>query len=417
MKSAFLIAWRGLWRGKTLWTLLAAVVAFHFLLPGIVRSDGTDAGAFEMTVRIVCGAVFALACTTSLAIGCGMFAREREDELLPLSIVRPASAFSIAAGRWIAIVLLFTLVFLTNAILLNAKQVKGGFAPPGCRVHLAPSLPPAEVSAALAMEAYLKSDTTPEAVKKSPRSAILSLLTAKENERYEVVRPGQTVEWPFADVPSGPLVVKTRFSTMYSLKAQLNGVFRFRDAAGTVSNNTQAVLEVPLAGSAQKGKDRVETLSFTNTGKTNVMLRPRRDVELLALGDSFMANSIRASLEMLAVSGLLAAFGLFLSASLSRPVALFTAAVLLAATMMAPDAVSQFPDEFNATFGEKAGLAISRAVMVFTSALSEISPVSDLASGKAIVADELVRAVTFDAVLMPALLLVLSAFLLRRKTR
>ena len=147
------------------------------------------------------------------------------------------------------------------------------------------------------------------------------------------------------------------------------------------------------------------------------MLRPRRDVELLALGDSFMANSIRASLEMLAVSGLLAAFGLFLSASLSRPVALFTAAVLLAVTMMAPDAVSQFPDEFNATFGEKAGLAISRAVMVFTSALSEISPVSDLASGKAIVADELVRAVTFDAVLMPALLLVLSAFLLRRKTR
>lgn len=417
MKSAFLIAWRGLWRGKTLWTLLAAVAAFHFLLPGIVRSDGTDAGAFEMTVRMVCGAVFALACTTSLAVGGGMFAREREDELLPLSLVRPASAFSIAVGRWLAVVLLFSLVFLFNAILLNARQVRDGFAPPGCRVHFSPSLPPAEVSAALAMEAYLKSDTTPDAVKKSPRSAILSLLTAKENERYEVVRPGQTVEWPFAGVPSGPLTVKTRFSTMYSLKAPLNGVFRFRDASGTVSNNTQAVLEVPLAGSAEKGTDRVETLSFTNTGKTNVMLRPRRDVELLALGDSFMANSIRASLEMLAVSGLLAAFGLFLSAALSRPVALFSAAVLLAATMMAPDAVSQFPDEFNATFGEKAGLAVSRAVMVFTSALSEVSPVSDLASGKAIGVDGLVRAAVFDVMLLPALLLALASFLLRRKTR
>lgn len=417
MKAAFLTAWRGLWRGKTLWTLLAAVAAFHFLLPGIVRSDGTDAGAFEMTVRVVCGAVFALACVSSLAIGCGAFAREREDELLPLSLVRPASAFSLAAGRWLAVFLLFSLVFLANAVLLNAKQIKGGFPPPDCRVHFAPSLPPAEVSAALAMEAYLKSDTTPDAVKKSPRSAILSLLTAKENERYEVVRPGQTVEWPFAGVPPGALTVKTRFSTMYSLKAPLNGVFRFRGAAGTVSNNTQAVLEVPLAGCGEKGAGEVETLSFTNTGKINVMLRPRRDVELLAPGDSFMANAIRASVGMLAVSGLLAAFGLFLSAALSRPVALFTAAVLLAATMMAPDAVSQFPDEFNATLGEKAGLAISRAVMVFTSALSEVSPVSDLASGKAIGAENLVRAVASDVFLLPSLLLALASFVLRRKTR
>ena len=79
MKSAFLIAWRGLWRGKTLWTLLAAVLASHFLLPGIVRSDGTDAGAFEMTVRIVCGAVAAIVYVSALAIGAGMFAKERED--------------------------------------------------------------------------------------------------------------------------------------------------------------------------------------------------------------------------------------------------------------------------------------------------------------------------------------------------
>jgi hypothetical protein len=158
-------------------------------------------------------------------------------------------------------------------------------------------------------------------------------------------------------------------------------------------------------------------LSFTNTGRNDVMLRPRRDVELLVPGDSFMANSIRASLEVLALSGLLAAFGLFLSAALSRPVALFTAAVLLAATMMAPDAVSQFPDEFNATVGEKVGLAISRAVMTFTSAISDVTPVSDLASSKAIDVAGLSTAMAFDLVLIPSLLLALAAFLLRRKTK
>jgi ABC-type transport system involved in multi-copper enzyme maturation permease subunit len=417
VRSAFLIAWRGLWRGKTLWTLLAAVVAFHFLLPGLVRSDGTDAGAFEMTVRIVFGAVFAVVCAASLAIGGGMFAREREDDLLPLSLVRPMSAFSIAVGRWLAVVLLFALVLAVNAVLVNIVPQKGGFAPPDCRVHVGPALPPAEVSAALAMEAFLKKDTTPEAVKKSPRAAILALLTAKENERYEVVRPGQTVSWPFAGVPSGPLAVKTRFSTMYSMKAPLNGVFRFNGCEGIVSNNTQAVLEVPLVACMTANTNGNDLLSFTNTGGNDVMLRPRRDMELLVPGDSFKANSIRASLEMLALAGLLAAFGLFLSAALSRPVALFTAAVLLAATMMAPDAVSQFPDEFNATTGEKVGLAISRAVMIFSSAFSDVSPVSDLASGKAIVSSGLFRAMMVDLVLLPAPLLALAAFLLRRKTK
>ena len=130
MKSAFQIAWRGLWRGKTLWTLLAAVMAFHFLLPGLVRSDGTDAGAFEMTVRVVCGAVSALVCVASLTIGGGMFAKEREDELLPQSLVRPVSAFSVAAGRWLAVLLLSACVILVNAIMLNTMRQKDGSVTP-----------------------------------------------------------------------------------------------------------------------------------------------------------------------------------------------------------------------------------------------------------------------------------------------
>lgn len=417
MKAAFLVAWRALWRGKTLWTLLAAVFAARFLLPGMVRSDGTGAGEFEMTIRIVCGAVSLIVCVAALAIGGGMFAKEREDDLLPQSLVRPASAFSIALGRWLAMLLLFACVISANAVLINVVPPKAGFEPPACRVHAAPDLPPAEVSAARAMDAFLKDERTPQAIRESPRTAILSLLTAKENERYEVVRPGETATWPFAVGAEGPISVKTRFSTMYSIKAPLNGVFRYGGLSGVVSNNTQAVLEVPLAADSGAAPVERSVLTFTNTGKTDVMLRPRRDIELLSPGDSFMANSIRSSVEMFSLAGLLAAFGLFLSAALSRPVALFTATVLLAAAVMAPDAVSQFPDEFNATFGERAGLAISRAVMALTSALSDVNPVSDLASGKAVVLGDVLRAAMIDLVFLPFVLLVLAAFLLRRKTK
>ena len=417
MKSAFLIAWRGLWRGWTLWTLLVSVAALHLLLPGIVRSDGTDAGAFEMSVRVVCGAVAAIIYSAALAIGGGMFAKEREDELLPLSLVRPASAFSVAVGRWLAMVLLFACVVLANAALLNALPQKGASWRSDCRVHLTPSMPPAEVSAAKAMEEFLRDERTPEAVRKSPRAAVLSLLTAKENERYEIVRPGQTSSWPFSGLVTGPFWVKTRFSTMYNLKTKLNGVFRIGNLTGIVSNNTQAVLEIPLAVTAGSNTNGVDMLTFTNTGKTDVMLRPRRDIEILAPGDSFLANSIRASIEILSLAGLLAAFGLFLSSALSRPVALFTSSVLLAAALMAPDAVAEFPDEFNATFGEKAGLAISRIVMSLTSAISDVSPVSDLATGKAIAAKDVLRSVVDGLILFPSILLAFTACLLRRKTK
>ena len=444
MKDAFLVTWRSLWRGKTLWILLFATIAAHVLLPAIVRSDGTEAGRFEMYVRVVCGAVAALAYVTALALACGSFSRDREDDLLPLILVRPVPAFAVVAGRWFAFLLLMGFVFALNAVFVNLTPFTVHLSPTACRVHHAPTLPPAEVTAAEAMAAFLASDRTPEAVKKAPRVAVLALLTAKENERYEVVRSGQTVTWPFAvplgtdpsSVGTGPLVLRTRFSTMYNMKSELSGKFKYGLLEGTVSNSTQAILETPLripigtdpvailmgtgplsVGTGPMFKGTGPVVSFTNTGKSDVMLRPRRDVELLAPGDSFLANSIRASFEMLALAGLLAAFGLFLSAALSRPVALFTAVVLLAAAQLAPDAVSQFPDEFHATMGEKAGLAISRAVARLTAALSEVSPVSDLASGRAIVMGDLVRTLIFDLMAWPCLFIWLSTFVLRRKTK
>ena len=425
MKAAFLITWRSLWRGKTLWTLLAAIIVAHFFLPGIVRSDGTLAGNLEMHVRVVCGAVAALVYVSALSISCGLFAREREDDLLQLSLVRPVSAFAVALGRWLALLLLEVSVLAVNVVFINLILAMSPYPPGSCRIHHEPSLPPAEVSAAMARAAFLKSDTTPAAVKKAPRAAVLALLTAKENERYEVVRPGETASWPF-EVPLGEdLTVKTRFSTMYNMKAELNGIFRYRGCTGVVSNSTQAILETPLMASQVDDSVRDASitnsnslgLTFTNTGKSDVMLRPRRDIELLVPGDPFWANSLRASLEVLSLAGFLAAFGLFLSAALSRPVALFTASVLLVAALMAPDAVSQFPDEFHATMGEKVGLAISRSVMRFTASLSEISPVSDLASGRAIAPRALARTLLADLAVWPCLFLGLSAFILRRKAK
>lgn len=415
MKDSFLLAWRGAWRGKSAWVLLAAVAAVHWLLPGLVRSDGTAAGMFEMHVRMVGGLSAALVYVYALAVSCGAFAREREAETLPLALVRPVSALSVTLGRYLAVVAVAVCALALNGGLLLAFPPSA--VVPASRTHHAPALPPPEVSAAKAMEAFLKSDRTPEAAKKAPRAAVLALLTAKENERYEVVRPGEKAAWPFAVDSGVPLMVKVRFSTLYNLKGEVNGVFRYGGLSGAVSNNTQAVLEVPLSEPSALPASSGRVLEFENTGKSDVLLRPRRDIELLSPGASFAANCVMAMAQAMALTGLLAAFGLFLSASLSRPVALFTAAVLMAAALAAPDAVSQFPDEFNATAGERAGLAISRAVAWATTPFTGASPVADLASSRSVTAGGLVRSVLSGFGAWPLVLLPLAAFVLRRKTK
>lgn len=423
MRAAFAIAWRSLWRGRTLLALLAVTVAVHFLLPGLARSDGSSDGMLEMHVRLASGVVAAIVYISALAIGCGSFSKDREDELLPLLLVRPASAFAVAAGRWCSIVAVLATVLFLNLILLNVSLSRTDYAPGNCWVYHEPALPPANVTAARMMEGFLKSDRTPAAVKKAPRAAVLSLLTSKENERYEVVRPGKSVSLPFNVPGHDAITARVRFSTLYNIKETAYGQFSYRASAGVVSNGTQSILSVPLRPVMRPDATLAESLgdldglnlTFRNDGSADVMFRPRRDIALLVRGDSFLLNSVRASVEMLSLAGLLAAFGLFLSAALSRPVALFTAAVLLAAALMAPDAVSQFPDEFNATVGERVGLAISRLVTNFTSSFSAISPVSDLASGRAIPIVSLLKAAFSDLVVWPTLFFALSAFVLRRR--
>ena len=425
MKESFLLAFRAMVRGKSLLMLLGAVALVHFLVPGIVRSDGSAAGTVEMTVRMVHGFVAAILLVSILAAACGMFARERETKCLALTMVRPVNAFAVAAGKWLALAAVSALTLAFSFAAAMAFPPAGN--PPSCRHHCRPSLPAPEISAAKMLEEYLASPDTPEEIRKASRSAVLTLLTAKENDRYESVRKGETLSLPFeserlraAVAAKEPVVLRLRFSTQFEMRTPVAGTIRFAGLSAAVSNVTQAVIEIPLeypasasAGEVAAPQDCMST--FENTGSSTVMLRPRCDIEMLVPADSFAANAIRASAETWALSLLLAAFGLFLSSALSRPVAVFTAFVALAAAMIAPSAISQYPDEFHASAADRIGLAVSRAVQSVAGSVTEPAPVGDLATGRAIEWDDLAGILAKDAFAMPAVLLLMAAFLARRK--
>ena len=426
MIASFLLTLRALVRGRVVVLLLGAAGLIHLLMPGIVRSDGTAAGAFEMHIRSVPGCVATTLLLTMLTVACGLFAREREDKRLALALVRPTRAFGIAAGKWLALLAVAAATLAFSSVLTLAfpptHPPQTGDLPP-CRHHYAPSLPPPVVMAGRMLEHYLRDPQTPEAVKRASRGAVLTLLTTKEMDRYDVIRPGETNVWPFA-IPAlaeqmargAPLVLRVRFSTQFEMRTPVAGVLRLGDYAAVVSNNTQAVIDLPFVSPAKaEAPGAPVELSFVNMGSSTVMLRPRRDIEVLAPADSFAANLLRAQLEVWALAALLAAYGLFLSAALSRPVAVFTALVTLAVVLIAPSAIAQFPDEFHAPLADRIGLAISRGIQAVTSSVSEPSPISDLATSRAVEFEPLLRTILGNVVVLPAFLLALAAFIARRK--
>ena len=410
MRESFRLTLRALVRGQVLTLLLASVALIHALFPAIVRGDSTPAGWREMFIRAVPGSVVAVVVVAVLACACGFFSRERETCRLAQTVIRPASAFSIAVGRWIALCAVAAAALGLNAVLTLVRIPDA----PNCRHHLAPKLPPPVEVARQMMEEYLKDTSTPEAVKKAPRHRVLELLTNKETDRYDAIKPGESQAWTFdiGGACSG-LVVRACFSSAFSLRMSTRGKLALGDLSAIVSNNTQAVVEFPLEG-VQSAAVATNSLVFTNTGTAPVMLRPRRDIELLLPADPFVANLVRATLQSFATIALLAAFGIFLSAALSRPVAVFTALVLLAVALMVPSAVEQFPDELEISFANRIGLWLSRGVSFATASFVAPSPVSDLASGRCIEWPALARTVLEDLVAWPTALLGLAAVLVRR---
>lgn len=415
MRESFKLALRALVRGHVASLLLGAVGLMHLLLPALVRSDGTDAGWREMFVRAVVGTTYAVTVLAIVTCACGFFAQEREKFRLSLTVVRPVSAFSVAMGKWLALCVVAASALALSAV-FTLMRVSN---PPQCMHHFSSALPPTVEAAHEAMSSYLADPKTPEYVKKAPRSAVLRLLMNKELDRYDVVRPGESFAWPFpaqSESVSNP-VVRVRFATQFDLRTPLAGVFTFGGMTAVVSNNTQSILDVPLvrARTSAIATNGVCELRFTNTGDELVMVRPRRDLEVLVPADAFAMNLLRAAMQMFAATALLAAFGIFLSSALSRPVAIFTVLVTIAVVLMSPGVVMQFPDELDTTTDNRIGILITRTVYRLTSLTGEASPISDLATDACIEWRNLLKGMFVNLVLLSPCLLALAAFIVRRK--
>ena len=417
--------WRIFWlevvslvRSWTALMLLAASLGWMFAANFVLVTDATDAGKREMLVLYGLGGVFTLLVVAVLAAATGAIATERESKRLQLTQVRPVSPFAIAWGKFLALaaVAAAILAFPCATLLVSSE-----FSDRRCSHVYRPLLESPKEEALKMYDVYMADPETPPMVKKAKKPVVLRILEQRAKDHYQTVQTNETASWTFPglyDWSNGnPFVepaARLRLSNTYSMRDDVYGTILANGFFGIVSNITQTAVTVPLRLCQLEWNHDV--LSFRNMGDKPVMLRPRQDVELLVPADSFAWNLLRSYVVMVSILALVAAFGVFLGAGLSRPVALFVAFVMLIVVEMGPSVIEQYPDSLETNAVDRFGLSIVRAVGTCAKPPSALSPLSRLAADDCVEPKDALGTFTADFLLAPLVLSLLAAFVMRRKT-
>ena len=411
----FWLEFTGLVRSRTLAMLTVAGVLWMLVFPSLVKGDGTTAGARELYVHFSLGGVFVLLVVSLLASATGSLASERTARRLQLTMVRPVRYIAIALGKILAHVAAGAFVLACACLVL---ALKSDLARP-CSHVLSPVLPTPREEALAMYASYMADPETPEMVRRAKRDVVLRLLEQRASDHYQTVSTNETALWTFALPPlavgaGASVAVRMRFTNQMEMRQDVVGDFRFGDLSASVSNMTQAVLEIPLGTSAEALAGKVG-LSFANRGKSAVMLRPRKDLSLLIPADTFGANLLRAFLVLVALLTAVVSAGVFLSAALGRPVALFVAFVALVVGEMSPSVLDQYPDSLETGLADRIGLHISRFAATVTRPVSAASPLESLARDECVEPSKAAELAVVDFLAVPLAFSLLAAFVLPRK--
>lgn len=406
----FLNECRAVLRSKSLLMLLAASVAWMFAAPRLFTGDGTTEGFRQMYLHYSLGGVAALLSVCLMIAATGSIAKERAAKRLALTMVRPVRYFHIAFGKMLALVSCGALVL---AVAAGIEYFRTDDVP--CRHVLKPVMPSVMEEAEAMYASYMARSNTPEQVRKADKSVVLRILAARARDYYDTIATNAVHTWRF-HVPEGVgegASVRLRFSTMFDQRDEVSGVLAIDGRCGIVSNITQAVIEVPLDRPGSAATDGL--LTFRNDGANQVMLRPRRDVELMVPADSFGRNLFRAYLQLVSMLALLVAFGIFLGSALGRPSALFTAITMLLLSEMAPSVMDSYIDELETNKVDAIGLVITRASAYVTQPVSSIAPLESLSLDECVEPRETLRILIVDMIFLPLALAFLSSLIMPRK--
>ena len=428
----FVLEFRAAVRGRMLPLLAAAVAAWTFGLPHLLSGDGTPEGEYQLYVRYALGGACCLLAVALGAAAAGSLAKDRQAKRLALTAVRPVPFPAIALGRWAALTAVGGLVLALACVLAPLRlacyphtfaaadgsraRLEFSLSRP-CHHVLSPVFPqtPREEAEA-AYDAYLRNPATSNNVSQVVRSVALDILTQRAADRFEVVAGGDAMAWKFPAVPAQAtrLAVRAKFFNRLDTDGSFVGRFTLDPCSAAISNVTQAVCFVPLDLSAAKGP-LSGTLRLDNLSSDNLMLRPRKDINLLFgdAADCFALNLLYAYLSAVSMLSLIVAFALLLSACLGRSVAIFATMTLLLVAEVAPG-LAQTESQAS-SLGDRIAAAITDFVAFATAPVGSAHPIETLACDECLELRDVARTMAVNLVLAPLAFAFLAGLVVPRK--
>ncbi len=402
-------------RSKAVAILALGSVAWMFALPRIAAGDGTADGLYQLQVRYSIGVVFAVVLVSLSAAAAGTLAKDREAKRLQLTMVRPVGYAVVALGRMAALTAVGAAVLAVSCAIL-AFQVGGGRT---CDHVLRPRLEPPEAAARRMFdESMAKYPDFKAKVAEIGEKDVLRYLLQVVNDTYQTVGEGESASWDFAavDPAATPVSARIRITDVFGRLEKAVGVFAYGGFEGAMDHLNKSLVKVPLATpAADPAAAKPGVLEFRNNGEMGVSIYPRRDLALLVRADSFAWNALRAWLVLTAIVAVAVAMGVFLGASLGRGVAVFCVMAILAASVVSPAALEEYPDPLAATRADRLSLRLTDFSAWITSPLNAYTPVSWLEADECVERRDVARASFAGFAAYPLVLALLAGFAMSRK--
>ena len=440
------LTWKAAFRFRLVWVLLSLLLLSVFVLPLLLKHDGTARGLTQILLTYTLSLITALLGLSTLWLACGTLARDIEDCRMQLVAVKPVARWEIWLGKWVGILLLNAclLAVAGGSVYFLLQWRARGLSPQERRVlhneifvaraALKQPLPDLEKLTEQAFRERLQQTAVPP----EQHAALRNNLREQLKAQFQIVPPGYA---KFMSVDLGykqytlknqPLFLRVKF---HAAQTNAGGSYLGKWYIGPTNAPQNIVArEMKLADNAfheieipPNLLDSAGRLSviFENRDETALLFPLEDGFEVLYREGGFGLNFARGLLIILCWLALLAALGLAAASCLSFPVAAFISASLLfvalssgmMASAVAEGTVLGIPEEGLPiiTWADRLLLPVFKAMLGVLNLVQVFSPVEALSTGRSITWGQLGQAVLQIVVLLGGLVGALGIAIFTRR--
>jgi Protein of unknown function (DUF2628) len=424
-----LLTIRAAFRFRLVVTLLGLLLAVVFVLPGVIKHDGSAQGFTQILITYTLAVITALLGFTTLWIACGTLARDIEEMQLFLIASKPVQRWQIWLGKWAGIMAInLGMLAISGAVAYGLLQLRTGELSPAQQKKLHEEVlvaragarePSVDLRADIAT--VLAERLKDPSVAAMDRAFVRKQVEESVRARQQVVPPGMLRRWNI-ELGAGarerlagrPLFIRVKFFTSQS-SSEGTVYPAYWEIGPPEGRRLRVENSLPAESFVEFGLDPAITANLIEpSGRLSVdfqnwnqqpLLFPLDDgMEVLYHEGGFELNYARGLLIIAFWLGLLTAVGLACSSFLSFPVAAFCSIAVLILGMSG-NTLKQVVDQggiigvstesgtvSEATLVNRISVAVYGNAKRIIDQVGGYSPVSSLSTGRSITWGELGRA-------------------------